>query len=138
MDEGQLVGIAHVGNQRQREDDHRLAIVTQGLEGIGRAAPAVVDGDLERATTVRPLGAAVALDLGFDGLDHLGELPGRGLGAKALGRLGITLLRRADGRQVAPRQKQGGGKGREGSQQICETGSEHHVQGRIRKCQTCI
>ncbi len=62
--EGQLVGIARIGNQRDREHQHRAAEVIQRLEGIGRRARRSSTAMMKSQGTLRVRSRQMALATG--------------------------------------------------------------------------
>jgi hypothetical protein len=69
-DEGDLVLIAGIGDQRQRYPDDRAAGPVERLEGVGRRARPVVDHDQEVAVAARHPLAADLLGHRLDPLRH--------------------------------------------------------------------
>jgi hypothetical protein len=66
QDKGQLVRVPRIGDQRQREADHRAVERIQRLKGIRRLARPVIDDDAEIAVPRHTPLAAIAFRHGLD------------------------------------------------------------------------
>ena len=100
--EGQLIRVLHVRDQRQGEDQDRLAIGVQRLKGVGGHPAAAVDGDAEGAAVILSPFAAHAFGHRLHRFNHLRELARRPVGL--LAQFGGFL-----GRQPVGPRRQGAG-----------------------------
>jgi hypothetical protein len=84
-DEGKLVGVANVHQQRHVEGDDRVALFVQRLESIGGLSGPLVNGDLELARHIAGAFQANRLGHRHDAVNHIDKGAGRLFGRRGFG-----------------------------------------------------